>query len=229
MSTGREADWFLGKRDSRHIGAIIPRVLPVEPNGTIRMIRHKDWNGALGGHITLDEAAKFEPDTNLLDIQSMLPTLARETWEEGRVGLERYLRDRAAVLGIAEVLMVRKDTGTSVDTITPMILCKIPGGLAFSDDVIRVPWGHIPRDTYPDAALALIHLYTQKRKQASGPILPVWLNQWGKVVFELSPKRRYLRGEPPLKQLGFVFDAPEIPKRYPPDIQDWMQHQYARM
>lgn len=228
MSAERTNDWFLGS-DTRHTAAIIPRVIPIEPNGTLRLIRHKGRIGALGGHITKEESLRFGPETNLLDLGAMTPTLDRETFEEGRVALGRYLETSAAILGIAEILMVRRDTNTSVDTITPMIICQIPGGLPFTEQVIRVPWGHIPRDTYPDAALALIHLYTGKRNRRTGPIMPEFLNKWGKVVYELSPNRRYLKGEPPLRQLGFVFDRPTIPERYPHDIQDWLRDQYDRL
>lgn len=225
-STG---DWFIGGQFDAHVAAVIPRVFPVEPNKTVIMIRHKRGKGALGGHITRAESATIH-QKNLLDVRALSQTLSREAKEEGGLDIGEYIEKNGRVIGLAEVLMVRRDAHTSVDALIPMVLCNIPGGLPFNEQVMRVPWGHIPAHTYPDAALTLIHMYTHPHiLNDDRPIMPEWLNRWGKVVFELSPKRRYLQGRPPLERLGYIYRHPPIPQKYPEDIKRWMELQYEKL
>lgn len=101
-------------------------------------------------------------------------------------------------------------------TVTPRVLMVEPNG-------------YVPIRTYPDAAMALIHLEKMRRKGARAPITPEWLNVWGEVIFLLSPHRRYIKGAPPLEELGLAHRPPRIPKNYPPEIKRWLSRQYRKM
>jgi|GEM_PF-7129858 len=218
----RKNDWMLES------GAVTPRVLLIEPNGYVPMLLYKGWHGLPGGHVALGEAASL-PLANILDPEVLAPTIIRETLEEGNIDITPWIRTRSAVLGFTEVDIIDREKHTITHAVSPIMICKIPGGLPFNEHIVKVPPGRIPIRTYPDAALALLHRERMKRSGARGPIYPDWLNAWGEVVFENHPEKRYIRGRPPFEALGLSFMPPSIPRTYPAHIRSWLESQYAKM
>lgn len=224
-----ESDWIGYHHDDNVFAVLTPRALLVEPNGFIPMGRIGKWHMLFGGHAKQREMQQiFEVLPNLTPA-AIENTVVAEVQEETKIDIRSHYRKSAKIFGVAHVDIVDRSHRTITHAVTPVVVCPIPGGLPFAKDVIKVPPGHIPQYTFPDAAYALA-AWNDKTERMIRLLarFPDNLND-ELVIFQTRPYRKYLHGEPPLHALGFVYDPEPIPKNYPQDLQRWLHQQHAKM
>jgi 8-oxo-dGTP pyrophosphatase MutT (NUDIX family) len=183
-----EEDLILGKENI--VSAVIsPRVIILTPRG-VPMVRNGDWLGLPGGKVKIGESFG-----DLMSIDAF-PTLTREVQEECDLDISRFLMDKSACLGLAEINIVDSINRKMRYMLAPIFICltkDLPNG---NEDLV---WRPLNSESYnnifPDASFALKHLQQQLKNKSKGFILPEFLNK-DVVYFQTKPVMMYLPKRP---------------------------------
>ncbi len=151
-------------------------MLPIDPNGNVALIEHRNSFGLLGGHVTQDEHRAHRP-FDLLNLSHIIPTGRRETLEEAHVDFVPFLQ-RAKHLGIAAVEVLRFSGNKLLKTniLSPVIYIETPR-IKYPNNILVTSIHDLPNDLYPDAALALSRVKQLILKGPIKEIKPTYIKQ----------------------------------------------------
>lgn len=162
------------------------RMLPIDPNGYVALIEHRNGFGLFGGHVTQDEHRAHRP-FDLLNLSHITPTGRRESIEEAHVDFGPFLQ-RAKHLGIAVVEMLRFSENKLLKTniLSPVIYIETPR-IKYPKNILVTSIHDLPKNLYPDAAPALSRVKQLILKGPIKEIKPTYLNRNFYAVFFYDP------------------------------------------